>query len=72
MSDIYVLKAVNDNGSTVSFCDKAYRKFEDLADAIEELESCGCTVQVYKCVPVEHEVYREKVGVYIYDQNTKQ
>ena len=66
MTELYVIKSTyekNANDGIEYFTDK-----QKLADAVHEAESCGGTVQVFKCVPVKHEVYTERVGIQLYGE----
>lgn len=65
MSDFYVVCAKNGNGST-TYLELVQGKHK-LADMVDEAESLGNIVQVYKTVAVDHEVYRETVGIEIYE-----
>lgn len=68
-TEIYVIKATYEKNATDGieyFTDK-----NKLADAVYEAEVFGAHVQVYKCVPVKHEVYPARVNIEIYDQDTK-
>jgi hypothetical protein len=66
MSDIYVIKVTYEKNASDGieyFTDK-----NKLADAVYEAEKHGGTVQVYKCVPVNHEVYPARVNIEIYGE----
>lgn len=39
-----------------------------LAKAVYGAEEQGATVQVFKCVPVKHEVQIERVGIEFYEE----
>jgi pyruvate/2-oxoglutarate dehydrogenase complex dihydrolipoamide dehydrogenase (E3) component len=65
MTDIYVIQVRYEKNATDGisyFTDK-----NELADAVYEAENCGGTVQVYKCVPIKHEVYSAKVCIELYE-----
>jgi hypothetical protein len=66
MADIYVIKVTYDRNATdgISY----YTDKNKLADAVYEAENCGGSVQVYKCVPVKHEVYASRVSIEIYGE----
>ena len=40
-----------------------------LAHSVMENENVGGKVQVYKCIPVDHEAYTQRAGIEIYDKN---
>lgn len=66
MTDIYVIKATYEKNASDGieyFTDK-----NKLADAVYEAEQIGGSVQVYKCVPVNHEVYPARVNIEIYGE----
>lgn len=66
MTDIYVIEVTYEKNSTdgISY----YTDKNELADAVYEAENCGGSVQVYKCVPVKHEVYPARVNIEIYGE----
>jgi hypothetical protein len=66
MTDIYVIKVTYEKNATdgISY----YTDKNKLADAVYEAENCGGHVQVYKCVPVKHEVYPARVNIEIYGE----
>lgn len=66
MADIYVIKVTYDRNATdgISY----YTDKNKLADAVYEAENCGGSAQVYKCVPVKHEVYASRVSIEIYGE----
>lgn len=66
MTEIYVAKSTfekNASDGIEYFTDK-----NALADAVYEAENLGAHVQVYKCVPVSHEVYPARVNIEIYEE----
>jgi hypothetical protein len=66
MTEIYVIKSTYEKNSSDGieyFTDK-----QKLADAVHEAENCGARVQVFKCVPIKHEVYTERVGIELYGE----
>ena len=66
MTDIYVIKVTYEKNATDGisyFTDK-----NKLADAVFEAEDLGGNVQVYKCVPVKHEVYVSRTSIEIYEE----
>lgn len=67
MTEIYVIKATyekNANDGIEYFTDRA-----DMAFAVHEAENQGADVQVYKCVPVKHEVYPARVNIELYGED---
>jgi hypothetical protein len=66
MTDIYVIKETYEKNSSdgISY----YTDKNKLADAVYEAEQAGARVQVYKCVPVKHEVYQARVNIEIYGE----
>lgn len=66
MTDIYVIKETYEKNATdgISY----YTDKNKLADAVYEAENAGARVQVYKCVPVKHEVYPARVNIEIYGE----
>ena len=66
MTDIYVIKETYEKNATdgISY----YTDKNKLADAVYEAENAGAHVQVYKCVPVNHEVYPARVNIEIYGE----
>lgn len=66
MTEIWVIKATyerNANDGIEYFTDKG-----ELAEAVNLAEISGGRVQVFKCVPVKHEVYTSKVSIEIYGE----
>jgi len=67
MTDIiYVIKVTyekNANDGISHYTDK-----NKLADAVHEAETNGGHVQVYKCIPVNHEVYVSRVNIEVYEE----
>lgn len=66
MTEVYVIKATYEKNATDGieyFTDRA-----DLALAVHEAENCGGRVQVYKCVPVDHETYTTKINIHLFDK----
>lgn len=55
MADIYVIKETYEKNSSdgISY----YTNRNKLAEAVYDAEQHGAKVQVFKCVPIEHEVY---------------
>jgi hypothetical protein len=66
MTDIYVIKVTYEKNASdgISY----YTDKNELADAVYEAEQAGARVQVYKCVPVKHEVYPARVNIEIYGE----
>lgn len=67
MTELYVIKSTykkNANDGIQYFNNK-----HQLAHAVYEAETSGATVQVYKCVPVNHEVYVGRVGIELYGKS---
>jgi hypothetical protein len=67
MTNIYVIKSTYEKNASDGieyFTDK-----QKLADAVYEAENCGATVQVFKCVPIKHEVYTERVSIELYGED---
>lgn len=66
MTEIYVAKSTFEKNASDGidyFTDK-----NALADAVYEVENLGGTVQVYKCVPISHEVYPARLVIELYDE----
>lgn len=65
MTDIYVIKETYEKNATdgISY----YTDKNELAEAVHSAENLGGIVQVYKCVPVNHEVYSARVCIDLYD-----
>ena len=64
MTEIYVIKSTyekNANDGIEYFTNK-----QKLADAVHESEQSGAIVQVFKCVPIRHEVYPVRVSIELY------
>jgi hypothetical protein len=66
MTDIYVIQVTYEKNATdgISY----YTDKNELAEAVYEAEQIGGDVQVYKCVPVKHEVYMARVNIEIYGE----
>lgn len=66
MTDIYVIQVTYEKNATdgISY----YTDKNELAAAVYEAEQIGDDVQVYKCVPVKHEVYMARVNIEIYGE----
>jgi len=66
MTDIYVIKETYEKNASdgISY----YTDKNKLADAVYQAENSGAHVQVYKCVPVKHEVYTARVNIEIYGE----
>lgn len=67
MTEIYVAKSTfekNASDGIEYFTDK-----NALADAVYEAENLGGSVQVYKCVPIKHEVYPARVSIELYGED---
>jgi hypothetical protein len=65
MTDIYVIRSTYERNASDGieyFTDK-----NELAEAVHEAEKSGARVQVYKCVPVKHDVYLSKIDIVLYD-----
>jgi len=62
---IWVIKETYEKNATdgISY----YTNIDDLAHAVYEAESLGASVQVFKCMPVEHEAYASKASIVIYN-----
>jgi hypothetical protein len=65
MDEIYVIKSTYEKTADgiKYFTDK-----QKLAEAVYGAEEQGATVQVFKCVPVKHEVQIERVGIEFYEE----
>jgi hypothetical protein len=66
MVEIYVIKKTYERNASDGieyFTDK-----QELAYAVHQAEERGATVQVFKCVPVKHEAYIERVGIELYEE----
>lgn len=59
--DIWVMKVTYEKNATdgISY----HTSKSDLAENVMQAEDIGGDVQVYKCVPVEHEAYTERAGI---------
>ena len=66
MTEIYVIKRTYEKNASDGI--EYFTNKQNLADAVFEAENCGATVQVFKCVPVKHEVYTERVGIELYGE----
>ena len=66
MTDIYVIKSTYEKNASDGI--EYFTNKQALADAVHEAEICGATVQVFKCVPIKHEVYTERVGIELYGE----
>jgi hypothetical protein len=66
MTEIYVIKTVYERNATdgISY----YTDKQELADAVFEAETVGGRVQVYKCVPIEHEVYTSRINIELFEE----
>jgi hypothetical protein len=66
MTAIYVIEVTYEKNATdgISY----FTNKNELADAVYEAENLGGTVQVYKCVPVNHEVYPARINIEIYEE----
>lgn len=66
MTDIYVIEETYEKNASdgISY----YTDKNKLADAVYEAENLGAHVQVYRCVPVKHEVYPARVNIEIYGE----
>lgn len=58
---IWVMKVTYEKNATdgISY----WRSLDALADAVHEAEMCEGMVQVFKCVPVDHEIIHAKIGI---------
>ena len=66
MTEIYVIKSTYERNASDGieyFTDK-----QKLAQAVHDAEEQGAFVQVFKCVPVKHEAYVERVGIVFYEE----
>jgi hypothetical protein len=65
MTKIYVIKETYEKNASdgISY----YTNLDDLAQAVHSAEICGASVQVFKCVPVEHNVYPSKLMIDLQD-----
>ena len=66
MADIYVIKETYEKNASdgISY----YTDRNKLAEAVYEAERLGARVQVYKCVPIEHEAYTSKVTIDLWEE----
>jgi len=67
MREIYVIKATYEKNATDGI--RYFTDRNELADAVYEAENLGGDVQVYKCVPVKHEVYPARVDIELYGED---
>jgi hypothetical protein len=67
MSEYYVTKATYEKNATNGL--EIHESKQALADAVLEIENSGGSVQVFRCVPVDHEVYTTQAGIHIYEEN---
>jgi hypothetical protein len=66
MIEIYVIKITRERNA-----DDGIEYFTDkqkLAEAVHDAEEQEAFVQVFKCVPVKHEAYIERVGIVFYEE----
>lgn len=69
MKQIYLIKATYEKNSSdgISY----FTDMQSLANAVYEAEQYGAKVQVYECVPVNHEVYPARVSIELYSNSEK-
>ena len=66
MTKIYVIKETYEKNSSdgISY----YTDRNKLAEAVYDAEQHGAKVQVFKCVPIEHEAYTSKVTIDLWEE----
>lgn len=66
-SEIFVIKETYEKNATdgISY----FTSRDELAEAVYQAESCGAHVQVYKCVPVDHEVRHLRLMIDLHDNS---
>lgn len=65
MTTIYLIKETYEKNSSdgISY----YTDRNKLAEAVYAAEQSGAKVQVFKCVPIEHEAYTSKVTIDLWE-----
>ena len=66
MTEIYVIKETYEKNASDGI--SHYTDRNKLAEAVYEAEQCGARVQVFKCVPIEHEAYTTKVTIDLWEE----
>ena len=67
MAEYFVTKATFEKNADIGL--EVHANKQALADAVLEIENCGGSVQVFRCVPVNHEAYTERAGIDLYGDN---
>jgi hypothetical protein len=65
MTEYYVTKATYEKNASNGL--EIHESKQALADAVLEMETSGGRVQVFRCVPVEHDVYTTRAGIDLID-----
>ena len=65
MTEIYVIKETYEKNASddISY----YTDRNKLAEVVYDAEQHGAKVQVFKCVPIEHEAYTSKVTIDLWE-----
>jgi hypothetical protein len=61
MAELWVIKVLYDRNATDGL--EILKTRDDLAQAVAEHEAAGGRVKVFKCTPVEHEVFALRFGI---------
>ncbi len=69
MADIWVTKTTFEKNANDGI--EYFTNEDELADAVYANQESGGIVQVYKCVPVEHEVFVGRVLINLYERKDK-
>jgi hypothetical protein len=69
MKEIYVIQSTYDRNADDGI--EYFTNKQDLAEAVDLAEKSGATVQVYRCVPVQHEIYHRSVDIILQDESSK-
>jgi hypothetical protein len=67
---IYVTKTIYEKNATDGI--EHFTDLNELANAVYHNEELGGRVQVFECVPVEHEVYQTQAAISLYNPQTKE
>jgi hypothetical protein len=62
MTEIYVIEETYEKNASDGII-SSYTDRNKLAEAVYEAEQSGAKVQVFECVPIEHEAYTSKVTI---------
>ena len=66
MTEIYVIKETYEKNADKGI--SYYTDRNELAEAVYDAEQHGAKVQVFKCVPIEHEAYTSKVTIDLWEE----